>query len=71
MRADASHLGETVQAVLDAGFTLTQLAEGDTLDRRFAPWMEPADDGTDRWVLPVHQREKIATEFTREAVRPA
>ncbi len=67
----AHGLGETVQAVLDAGLTVTRLAEGDTLDWRFAPWMEPAGDDTDRWVLPAHQRDLVPTEFTLEAVRPA
>ena len=63
-------LGETVQAVLDAGLQLTRLHEGDTLDWCFAPWMEQLGDGTDRWQLPAHQRDIVPTEFVLEAVRP-
>jgi SAM-dependent methyltransferase len=63
-------LGETVQAVLDAGLRLTRLHEGDTLDWCFAPWMERLDDGTQRWRLPADRRDLVPTEFTLEAVLP-
>ncbi len=63
-------LGETVQAVLDAGLQLTRLHEGDTLDWCFAPWMERLDDGTLRWRLPAERRDLVPTEFTLEAVLP-
>ena len=63
-------LGETVQAVLDAGLQLTRLHEGDTLDWCFAPWMERLDDGTQRWRLPADMRDLVPTEFTLEAVLP-
>jgi SAM-dependent methyltransferase len=61
-------LSEIVQAVLDAGLTLTRLHEGDGLDWAFAPWMV-ADDA-DRYRLPAEQRRLVPTEFTLEAVRP-
>jgi hypothetical protein len=64
-------LGETVQAVLDAGLQLTRLHEGDTLDWCFAPWMEQVTPGVDRWRLPAHQRDLCPVEFSLEAIRPA
>jgi SAM-dependent methyltransferase len=60
-------LSEIVQAVIDAGLTLTRLAEGDRLDWAFAPWMEADEDGHHRF--PAHQRALVPTEFTLEAVR--
>ena len=63
-------IGETVQAVLDAGLQLTRLHEGDTLDWCFAPWMERLEDGTQRWRLPSARRDLVPAEFTLEAVRP-
>ena len=61
-------IGETVQAVLNAGLTLTRLHEGTTLDWRFAPWMEPVGDGSGRWRMPPDRRDLVPTEFTLEAV---
>lgn len=61
-------LGEIVQAVIDAGLVLTRLHESDTLDWKFAPWMEAAGDGAYRF--PDHQRALVPTEFTLEATRP-
>lgn len=62
-------LSEIVQAVLDAGLTLTRLAEDDGLDWAFAPWMERDADG--RYRFPGEQRRAVPTEFTLEATRPS
>ncbi|MCC5887005.1 MAG: class I SAM-dependent methyltransferase [Gammaproteobacteria bacterium] len=59
-------LAETVQAVLDAGLVLTRLAEHQTLDWRFFPWMEEVHPGSDRWVLPAG-RERLPLMYTLEA----
>lgn len=60
-------LSEIVQAIIDAGLVITRLAEGDRLDRKFAPWMENAEEG--RHHFPAEQRPLVATEFTLEALR--
>ncbi len=62
-------LGETVQAVLDAGLVLTRLAEHQTLDWRFFPWMEEVHPGADRWMLPGG-RERLPLMYTLEARKP-
>ena len=59
-------LGEIVQAVLDAGLTITALREHDQLEWRQFGWMEPTGDG--QWVLPA-RRERLPMMFTLEAVR--
>jgi SAM-dependent methyltransferase len=63
-------LSEIVQAVLDAGLTLTRLHEGDGLDWAFAPWMV-VDGDDDRYRFPSDQRRLVPTEFTLEALRPS
>jgi SAM-dependent methyltransferase len=60
-------LAEVVQAVLDAGLTLTRLAEHRELEWRFWPWMEPTERGT--YVLP-DRPERLPLMFTLEAVKP-
>lgn len=57
-------LGEIVQAVLDAGLTVTALREHDHLEWRQFRWMEPTADG--QWVLPAG-RERLPMMFTLEA----
>jgi SAM-dependent methyltransferase len=56
-------LGETVQAVLDAGLTLTALREHDFCDWKALPSMIEVDEG---WVLPSG-RERLPLMFTLEA----
>jgi SAM-dependent methyltransferase len=57
-------LGEIVQAVLDAGLTITALREHDQLEWRAFRWMEPTGDG--QWTLPAG-RERLPMMFTLEA----
>jgi len=64
----AHGLGETVQAVLDAGLRLTRLVEHDELEWPFLDWMERNDAG--RYVLPSG-RERLPMMYTLEAVKPA
>jgi SAM-dependent methyltransferase len=61
-------LGEIVQAVLDAGLTLTRLTEHDELDWPAYPWFE--DIGNGRWRVPG-DRTLVPLEYTLEATRPA
>jgi SAM-dependent methyltransferase len=56
-------LGQIVQAVLDAGLTLTALREHDFCDWKALPSMIEADEG---WVLP-NGRERLPLMFTLEA----
>lgn len=63
----AHGLGETAQAVLDAGLTLTRLEEHTELEWQFLPWMVPTESG--RWALP-HGRERLPMMYTLEAVKP-
>ena len=63
----AHGLGETVQAVLDAGLRLTRLAEHDELEWPFLDWMVRNDAG--RYVLPSG-RERLPMMYTLEAVKP-
>jgi SAM-dependent methyltransferase len=63
-------LAEIVQSVLDAGLTLTRLAEGRTLDWAFVPWMVDLGDGSGRTRWPDELVELLPLEFTLEAVRP-
>ena len=63
----AHGIGETVQAVLDAGLTLTRLEEHTELEWQFLDWMVQNADR--RWVLP-HGRERLPMMFTLEAVKP-
>lgn len=64
----AHGLGETVQAVLDAGLVLTRLVEHTELEWQFLPQMVRNDAG--RWVLP-DRPERLPMMFTLEAVKPA
>ncbi|MFA9446852.1 class I SAM-dependent methyltransferase [Egicoccus sp. AB-alg6-2] len=63
----AHGLAETVQAVLDAGLTLTRLEEHTELEWQFLDGMVPTGDG--RWAL-SHGRERLPLMFTLEAVKP-
>lgn len=57
-------LGETVQAVLDAGLRLTRLEEHHELDWPFFDWMTRTEEG--RYVLP-ERPERLPLMFTLEA----
>jgi SAM-dependent methyltransferase len=59
-------LGETVQALLDAGMTLTRLADHDFCEWQAMPEMVLADDG--RWRLP-DRPERLPLMYTIEAYR--
>lgn len=59
-------IGEVVQAVLDAGLTLTELWEGHELDWRALPGMVERDD---RFVL-ADRPERLPTEFRLQATAP-
>ncbi|MBS3941117.1 MAG: class I SAM-dependent methyltransferase [Actinobacteria bacterium] len=63
----AHGLAETVQAVLDAGLTLTRLEEHTELEWQFLDWMVQTSDG--RWALP-DGRERLPLMFSLEAVKP-
>jgi len=60
-------LGEIVQAVLDAGLTVTRLVEHDEVDWPAYPWFEPAEGG--RFRMPG-DRSIVPLEYTLEARRP-
>lgn len=60
-------LGQTIQAVLDAGLTITSLREHDRLEWRQFRWMEATGDG--QWILP-EGRERLPLMFTLEATAP-
>jgi SAM-dependent methyltransferase len=60
-------LGETVQAVIDAGLTVTDLREHREVEWRALPHMVPVGGG--RYALPDH-RERVPLMFTLEARRP-
>ncbi|MFA9430539.1 class I SAM-dependent methyltransferase [Egicoccus sp. AB-alg2] len=62
----AHGLGETVQAVLDAGLRLTRLAEHAELEWAFFDWMRRNEAG--RYELP-NGRERLPLMYTLEAVR--
>jgi SAM-dependent methyltransferase len=59
-------IGEVVQAVLDAGLTLTELWEGHELDWQALPGMVERDD---RYIL-ADRPERLPTEFRLQAVAP-
>jgi hypothetical protein len=61
-------LGEIVQAVLDAGLTLTRLVEHDEIDWPAYPWFEPSGI-RDHWRMPG-DRSVVPLEYTLEACRP-
>lgn len=63
----AHGLGETVQAVLDAGLTLTRLTEHTELEWPFLASMVRNDAG--RWELP-DGRDRLPLMYTLEAVKP-
>jgi SAM-dependent methyltransferase len=58
-------LGEIVQAVLDAGLTLTRLIEHRELDWEMYPWMPTNDAG--RVVMPPGREALLPLEYTLEA----
>jgi SAM-dependent methyltransferase len=60
-------LGETVQAVIDAGLTVTALREHREVEWQALPHMVPVGGG--RYALPDH-RDRAPLMFTLEAVRP-
>jgi SAM-dependent methyltransferase len=60
-------LGETVQAVLDAGLTLTRLEEHTEVEWASLPGLVPTSDG--RYALP-DGRDRLPLMFTLEAVKP-
>lgn len=60
-------LGEIVQAVLEAGLTLTRLVEHDFAEWKAFDWMEVDDEG--HWRLPDH-RERLPVMYTLEARKP-
>ena len=60
-------LGEIVQAVLEAGLTLTRLVEHDFAEWKALDWMEV--DGEGHWRLPDH-RERLPVMYTLEARKP-
>ena len=60
-------LGEIVQAVLEAGLTLTRLVEHDFAEWKALDWMEVDDEG--HWRLPDH-RERLPVMYTLEARKP-
>jgi SAM-dependent methyltransferase len=60
-------LGEIVQAVLDAGLTLTRLVEHDFAEWKALDWMAVDDKG--HWRLPEH-RERLPVMYTLEARKP-
>jgi SAM-dependent methyltransferase len=57
-------LGEIVQAVLEAGLTLTRLVEHDFAEWKALDWMAVDDKG--HWRLPDH-RERLPVMYTLEA----
>ena len=57
-------LGEIVEAVLDAGLTLTRLVEHDFAEWKALSWMDV--DGEGHWRLPDH-RERLPVMYTLEA----
>jgi SAM-dependent methyltransferase len=59
-------LGEIAQAVLDAGLTLTRIAEHAEVDWPAYPWFEPT--GTGHWRMPG-DRSIVPLEYTLEARR--
>ncbi len=59
-------LGEIVQAVLEAGLTLTRLVEHDFAEWKALDWMEVDDKG--HWRLPDH-RERLPVMYTLEAAQ--
>jgi SAM-dependent methyltransferase len=61
-------LGEIVQAVVDAGLTLTRLVEHDEIDWPAYPWFEPAGV-KGHWRMPG-DRSLVPLEYTLEARRP-
>ncbi len=62
----AHGLGETVQAVLDAGLVLTRLDEHTEMPWRALPWMVAAGEN---WALPSG-RERLPLMYTLVATRP-
>jgi len=60
-------LGEIVQAVLDAGLTLTRLVEHDEVDWPAYPWM--VETGRAHWRLP-DGATPVPLEYTLEARKP-
>jgi SAM-dependent methyltransferase len=60
-------LGEIVQAVLDAGMTLTRLAEHDFCEWQGLPPMVREADG--KWRMPADIRDRLPLMYTLEAYR--
>jgi SAM-dependent methyltransferase len=60
-------LGETVQAVIDAGLTVTDLVEHREMPWKFVEWM--VDTGDDTYVLP-DGRDRLPLMFTLRAEKP-
>lgn len=64
-------IAEVVQAVLDAGLTLTGLEEHRVLPWRFLDWFEPVP-GTDDWTqMPEQLRDVVPMSYTLQALKPA
>ncbi len=61
-------LGSIIQALLDAGLTITAVAEYDHLDWKFFSWME-ADGEVFR--LPADERHRVPLQFSILATKPA
>ena len=64
-------IGQVVQAVLDAGLTITGLEEHQVLPWRRLPWMEHVE-GTHDWTrMPLHLRDAVPLSYTLQAMKPA
>lgn len=60
-------LGEIVQAVLDAGLTLTRLEEHTFVEWPALPWLVPDATVAGRYHLPDHRRHDLPLMYTLEA----
>jgi hypothetical protein len=61
-------LGETVTALLDAGLTLTRLAEHDSVPWNALPGEMTLDERSGEWRL-TNDPQRLAASFTIEAVK--
>ena len=60
-------VSEVIQALIDAGLTITLFAEHQSVDWPFFPWMVQDEDG--RYVLPEH-RERLPLTYSVKATTP-